>query len=371
MTRVCHFTSVHQSDSTRIFHKECASLAANGFDTWLVAMGDSREESGVHILGAGPRSKGRLRRMLRDSRKVYREALKLRADVYHFHDPELLPYGMKLIRKGYRVIWDSHENYMDLMAHKSYLPAPVRKIFASLFRSYYKRVLPRFSAVIVASVGSQKLLEKVVKNPVIITNYPIVDPEAIKAVKPDYTSQKAVFAGVISPQWSHKETIEALPDCPGVSYVLLGKGDGAFFDSLKTLPGWKQVDYRGRVPFPEVARIMQECAVGMAVLRPSYNTHGKLGTIGVTKLFEEMAAALPVICTDFTLWREIIEKYRCGLLADPSDPKSIAEALRKLTGDPALAERMGMAGREAVLQEYNWKTQEKKLLLLYRSVLEA
>ena len=371
MTRVCHFSSVHQSDSTRIFHKECVSLAANGFDTWFVAMGDSREEAGVHVLGAGPRAKGRLGRMLRDTRKVYKKALGLHADVYHFHDPELLPYGMKLLRKGYKVIWDSHENYMDLMDHKSYLPAPLRKLVASAFRSYYKRVLPRFSAVIVASVGSQKLLEKVAKNPVIITNYPIVDPKEIEALKPDYASKKLVFAGVISPQWSHRETIEALPDCPGVSYVLLGKGEGSFFESLKELPGWKQVDYRGRVPFREVSGIMQECAAGMAVLRPSYNTHGNLGTIGVTKLFEEMAAALPVICTDFTLWREIIDKYHCGVLAEPSDPQSIASAIRSLTDDPALAERMGMAGRQAVLQEYNWKTQEKKLLELYRSVLEA
>ena len=368
MTRVCHMSSVHPSDSTRIFHKECVSLAGNGYDTYFVACGESREDKGVHVVGTGPRSKGRLGRMLRDSRRVYKAALALNADVYHFHDPELLPYGVKLVRKGYKVIWDSHENYMDLMAHKSYLPAPVRKVAASLFRSYYKRVLPRFSAVIVASVGSRDLLQKVVKKAVIITNYPIVDEKAAEAAKPDYTSGKVVFAGVISPQWSHKETIQALDACPGVKYVLLGKGEGAFFESLQELPGWANVDFRGRVPFTEVPGILRECAAGMAVLKPSYNTHGSLGTIGVTKLFEEMAAGLPVICTDFTLWREIIDKYHCGILCDPSDPASIAEAIRTVTNDPALAECMGNAGKQAVLQEYNWKTQEKELLRLYEEV---
>ncbi len=364
-------SSVHPQDSARILHKECASLARNGYDTYFVVCGESREENGVHVTGTGPAAKNRLVRMIRDSRRVYKKALALHADVYHFHDPELLPYGVKLVKKGYKVIWDSHENYMELMAHKDYLPVPLRKLVASAFSRYYKKVLPRLNAVIVVSPGCDTAIRNYCKKLCIITNYPIVDDVDREAPRHDFTSKKLVFAGNLSPQWCLRETVEALEDLDGVTYVLLGSSKGAYFESLKTLPGWKHVDYRGRVPFTEVQNVLRECAVGMSVLKPSYNTHGSLGTLGVTKLFEEMYAALPVIVTDFELWREVVEKAQCGILVDPLDPESIKAAVRKLTEDPALSERMGLAGRKAVMEEYNWKTQEVKLLQLYEEVLQG
>ncbi len=52
--KVCHITSAHNSDDIRIFHKECASLAKAGYDTYLVAKGESREEKGVHVVGVDP-----------------------------------------------------------------------------------------------------------------------------------------------------------------------------------------------------------------------------------------------------------------------------------------------------------------------------
>ena len=104
MIKVCHMTSAHGPEDVRIFHKECVSLARAGYDVYLVERGDSYEKNGVHIVGVGQPSGGRLSRMTSFAKKVYQAALALDADIYHFHDPELLPYGLKLKRDRKSVV---------------------------------------------------------------------------------------------------------------------------------------------------------------------------------------------------------------------------------------------------------------------------
>ena len=119
MKRVCHLTSVHSSDDTRVFHKECVSLARAGYDVTLVAPGESREELGVHIVGVGEKPVGTLNRLTSPFVKyAYEAALALDCELYHLHDPELLPYALKLKRHGKTVIFDSHEFYSLLIQEK-------------------------------------------------------------------------------------------------------------------------------------------------------------------------------------------------------------------------------------------------------------
>ncbi len=87
------------------------------------------------------------------------------------------------------------------------------------------------------------------------------------------------------------------------------------------------------------------------------------------KMFEYMSAGIPVIASDFPLWREIIEGCGCGICVDPLDPKKIAEAIDYLVDNPEIARRMGENGRKAVYDRYNWDVEEKKLLALYDSLL--
>lgn len=93
MIRVCHMTSAHSPWDTRIFHKECVSLAQAGYEVYLIQRGESHEQAGIHVIGVGQPTGGRLSRMTAFSKKVYETALALDADIYHFHDPELIPYA--------------------------------------------------------------------------------------------------------------------------------------------------------------------------------------------------------------------------------------------------------------------------------------
>ncbi len=91
---VCHLTSVHPVEDVRIFHKECVSLAKHGFDVTLVACGEpayKQNKNGVNVVSLDVPVKNRFERMTKRTRAVYKKALEVDADIYHFHDPELLP----------------------------------------------------------------------------------------------------------------------------------------------------------------------------------------------------------------------------------------------------------------------------------------
>jgi glycosyltransferase involved in cell wall biosynthesis len=86
-------------------------------------------------------------------------------------------------------------------------------------------------------------------------------------------------------------------------------------------------------------------------------------------MFEYMAAGLPVIASNFPLWKEIIEGNHCGIYVNPLKPKEIAKAIEYLIKHPKEAKRMGENGRKAVLEKYNWENESKKLLKIYEELL--
>jgi glycosyltransferase involved in cell wall biosynthesis len=144
--------------------------------------------------------------------------------------------------------------------------------------------------------------------------------------------------------------------------VLAGEfGSAAERDECRRSPGWARVDHRGFLDRQAVASVLGAARVGLAVLRPlpifvdAYPT----------KLFEYMSVGLPVICSDFPLWREFVVENRCGFVVNPDDPGALAEALQRIFCDPGEARRMGERGRAAVERVYNWDPEAATLAALY------
>lgn len=133
--KICHVTSAHNTDDVRIYKKECLSLAKRkNYEVFLVGEGKSITLNGVNVIGVGEKPKMRLKRMMFFASKTIRHALALDADLYHLHDPELLRYALRLKRAGKKVIFDSHENILDSIDEKVYMPLLIRKIA----KFYYK-----------------------------------------------------------------------------------------------------------------------------------------------------------------------------------------------------------------------------------------
>lgn len=367
--RICHCTSVHPAFDTRIFFKECCSLAKAGYEVFLVAP-DVQDElrNGVHIVGVNVGTGGRLKRILYVDNIVFKKALSLDADIYHFHDPELLRYALRLKKKGKKVIFDSHEDVACQILQKKYLSV-FRYFISWIYKKYESYVLSKVDAIISVTPHIVDKLRVVNENTYLITNYPLLDdlqdPDRIERL-----NNRIVFAGGVSSLWLHENVLKALEYVPeNVIYVFAGSGSEDYINSLKLIKGWKRTEYLGTISRQEVLQLYHGALLGIAVMDYVANVGYRIGTLGNNKLFEFMSAGLPVVCTDFVLWKEIIDKWGCGICVDSHDSCAIGNAINKIYSNPDLAKKMGENGIQAVKIEYNWSTQEAVLLDLYKKLI--
>jgi glycosyltransferase involved in cell wall biosynthesis len=122
------------------------------------------------------------------------------------------------------------------------------------------------------------------------------------------------------------------------------------------------------VPFSKILEYYskESWLAGLAIFPPSPHYVNK----ELTKFFEYMAAGIPIIASNFPVWKNLIEGNECGICVDPLNPQEIANAIQYLIEHPDMTRQMGEKGRKAVLEKYNWETESKKLLQLYEQLCE-
>jgi len=367
VVRVLHITTVHQPFDTRIFHKECKTLAKAGYEVVLIAPHDRDETvDGVRIR-AIPKPKGRRERMTRTAWRVYRAALQEHAALYHFHDPELIPTGLLLKAHGKRVIYDVHEDVPRQALSKYWIPRPLRKFVAKLAELMELVGTRSFDGIVAATptIAERFPAEKTV----IVQNFPMSD-EIIPAELRLYEEKPFIaYIGGLSVTRGIREMVQAialLPESLNAQLVLAGTFSPPELEAeVRQMSGWKHVQFLGWQDRQGVAQLLRRAQIGLVTLHPIINY---LDSYPV-KLFECMAAGLPVIASNFPLWKEIVEGNECGLTVDPLNPTEIAQAIEYLLEHPELRQKMGENGRRAVLGKYNWEKEVKKLLALYEGLL--
>ncbi|MCL2291123.1 MAG: glycosyltransferase family 4 protein [Bacteroidetes bacterium] len=364
--KVCHLTSVHIRYDVRIFHKECCSLEKNGYHVSLIVADSKGDEikNGVKIIDVGISTKSRLLRMLKTTKAVYKKAIEVDADVYHFHDPELIPYGLRLIKKGKKVIYDVHESVVKDILCKKWIPGILRKIISKSFERLEQYAIKRFTAVVTATPSIAETLKNG-KRVLVINNYPILSLQN-EVPLPSWSSRQntCIYIGDLTEVRGVLTTIESV----GLSKSRLVLG-GSFTEPMieeraQQTKGWEKVDYLGYVNRAQFNNVLDKSKIGLVLLHPIPTFIDSLPT----KLFEYMSRALPVLCSDFPLWKEIVEESQCGICVNPFDFHKVAEAINFLIDNPEKAKEMGVSGQNAVREKYNWATQEEILLDLYCSL---
>lgn len=358
--KICHITSMHYALDTRIFEKECKSLVKI-YDVSLIAPNiEDCEKDGIKIYGVKTK-KNRISNML-NTRPFIKRALEIDADIYHAHDPELMQALLKLKKKGKKIVFDYHENYTEYLLTKEWIPSGFRSLFSHAFAYYERKCLPYYDAVITVTPYIAKRLSKYNERVHIITNY----PKLHTFIDHRQWGRRVCFVGGIIPEWMLLNVVKSFMSIDGV-FSLAGRiGSNSLFKSMQELESWSKVNYSGVLPYDKVIDYMQTSSAGLAV--STYNDPNacyKEGTLGVNKLFEYMMAGIPVIASDLTIWKEIVDKYECGICVDPNDVDSISKAIKYVFDNPEEAKRMGDNGRYAAQTKYNWGTQEKALYAIY------
>lgn len=369
MVKVCHMTSAHDPEDVRIFYKECTSLAKAGYEVYLVERGATYEKNGVHIIGVGQPAGGRLNRMTGFAKKVYETALAVDADVYHFHDPELLPWGLKLKRKGKKVIFDSHELYALQLQHKSYLPSLLSKVIAKLYVPYERFVVKKLDGVIFPClVQGKNPFDGKCSRLAIIDNVPLLE----EFEEGGECSPKAVFSACyVGGIRADRGIMQDVLACNQAEVPLQLGGlpsSSEFQQQLESADEKHLVEFRGQLDRAQVSALLHDSSVGL-VTELNVGQNNQLDNLP-TKTYEYMATGLPVIISRSKYVASLLAHYPFGISVDPESVDEIAGAIRYLLDHPEEACRMGENGRRAVKEQFNWGVEEKKLLALYEDILK-
>jgi glycosyltransferase involved in cell wall biosynthesis len=366
--RIAHLTSVHPRFDARIFLKECRSLSAAGYDVYLVVadgQGNATRD-GVSIVDAGS-SGGRLSRMTSTVRRVLRHAIELDASIYHLHDPELLSIAGALGRAGKKVVFDAHEDVSLQILTKHYLWRAARASIAWGYRRLETHVCARLAAVVTSTPFIRDKFRRINDRVVDINNYPIIGELASDAVDWSRKRPQVCYIGSIGINRGIRELVQSLVYLKSdAELVLCGKfEDERVREELESHAGWRKVRFLGWQDREQIAEVLAESLGGLVTLHatPRYvDAHP-------VKMFEYMSASVPVISSNFPLWRDIVEGNGCGVCVDPTEPREIAAAIDALVMNAVRARSMGENGARAIRDRYNWQQEEKKLVELYSRLM--
>ncbi len=365
-TKICHLTSVHPRYDTRIFFKECKTLSDAGFDVNLIVADGKGDEvvDKINIYDVG-KPINRKERMLKTTKKVFEKSLEVNADIYHFHDPELIPIGLKLKKLGKKVIYDVHEDVPRDILSKEYLNKFSRPILSNIFEVYENYAAKKFDYIITATPYIRDRFKKLNPNTIDINNFPLLNEFYSLDLK-NNKENAVCYVGGITKIRGIVELIKSL-EYVDTTLHLAGEFESEELKKeVENLNGWKKVEYYGFVNREKIKEILSICKIGIVTLFPIKNYLDALPV----KLFEYMSASLPVIASNFPLWKEIVEKNKCGICVDPKKPEEIAKAIGYLITHPDEAKKMGENGRKAVLEKYNWEKESEKLLEVYKKCVE-
>lgn len=363
---VAHLTSVHTASDVRVVLRECCSLVRAGHKVLLIAPGGNASPvNGLVVHGIScPRH--RLSRLTQTVWKVYREAARQNSDIYHLHDPELLPVGMLLSRR-HKVIFDVHEDTPQQILAKDWIPPWVRPLISALYEKFERFAVARCCALVTAGDDISSRLARFNRHVVTIGNYPLL--EEFASVPPSdpsrYSSGIIVHPGGVNSQSCAESAVRAMELLPAKAGAVLQLAGATRSQSelerLRSLPGWMRVQHLGLIPRAELIRRLYQASLALVLFAPAPNS----AHVRSNKLFEAMAAGLPVLGPNFPAWREFLETHHCGLAVNPLEPAAIAQAMQYLLNHPAEAAEMGKCGRRAVVGRFNWSQEEDKLLHLY------
>lgn len=361
---VAHVTSAHFWTDNRIHLREAASLAEQGYTVHLVAVDHDVElrDTGVEVHRIPRRS--RLRRMTWSTVHAGLTAMRLRPEIVHLHDPELAWLIPAMKARGIRVVFDAHEDLPEQIRLKHYLK-PWAKTILLLASRGYLRLVASSDAVVAATdaIAARFPASKVT----VVRNFPILRAadSALTSVqdRPPYVT----FIGAMT------EARGALAMLDAIAHPAFPEGWRAIFAGtvtpaelvmrMQTHPAWPQCEHVG-VLSPDAARdLLGRCRVGLTLSAdtPSYRVSLP------TKMFEYFAAGMPVVVSDFPLWRAIVEQYDCGLLVDPADPGAVARAVRRYADDSALLVRHSRNALAAA-HDLNWPAERGRLFEVYRKL---
>lgn len=363
--KIVHVAPLHGRYDVRIFQKECSYLARNGYDVSLIVADSKGDEvkSGVSIIDVGA-WKPTWKHYIVSCWHSMRRASTF--DRIHFHDGIFLPFALLLAVLGKSVVYDVHEDYRSVVLSWKFHPL-INRAISMAFALMESAGDHLFKAKVSATPRIAQNFRRGTRT--IVQNFPELK-EVVANVGPqsDRSETFCYIGGIAKRRGSQEMAIAAQLVASEVQKPVLlmagsfvQAGTEAAMSHALADGSVKMLGHLGR---SDLYALMSSTRAGLLLFHPEPN-HTESQP---NKLFEYMAAGLPVIASDFPHWRSIIENVGCGLLVNPLDPEAIAQAMRLILSDNHEADAMGARGRTEVLEKLNWEGQFDVLTDTYRTI---
>lgn len=377
--KIVHVGYAHRPDDIRIFQKECLSLAKSGHQVFYVTSNLNCKSAKVPYSNV----KSILVNLRKPDRRfpyvLYWKDLKkllssLDADIYHFHELPILPVLLYMKKKGKKVIYDLHEDTPRQMQPSMYRRRGkvIGGLIIRFFEAYENYCIKRADYIITATPHIAERCKKLTENVECIANYPIVQEksnlgaqeETDKNISGNFLKAPILcYCGEVSEDRNVSMYVKMMEYIEGKLF-LAGPLKSSYKQHLENMKSWNKVEYLGYLDRTGVNNLYEKSNIGLCILRNTPNIYYSFPI----KLFEYMEAGLPVVCSDFPIWKEIVEGCDCGIVVPWDNMEQAIKAIRYILENPSVAVQMGENGKRAVREKYNWQTEEKKLIGVYHEM---
>jgi len=368
--KIAQLTTVHPRRDIRIAVKQCATLAAAypGAVELIVAdgLGDDQAE-GVAITDLGHTSASRLIRPFQGFWRAAGFLFRRRPKVLHFHDPELIPVGFVAKLLGIQVVYDVHEDVPSQISGRVSMAKSLRVVLAAGARAAEWLASRTFDAILCATPHIARRFPP--RKTTVVQNFPIVaELSTASTVRYSNRPRRFVYVGVFTRLRGAAEMLGAVcrPELDSTAELKIAGSchPESLWTDLVASGNSAGTEFLGWMGRRQVADLLASARAGLVLFHPVPNHVNAQPN----KLFEYMSAGLPIIASDFPLWRELVDGFECGLLVDPRDPQAIAAAMRWILDHPNEAEAMGRRGRQAIESNLNWEQEGRSLLSVYQRI---
>ena len=380
MKKYCFFSSMPRKEREVIMYRQTQSLVSDGFDVYNVVSdnGPSEETKGCNIIPSGYRAKNLFQRIFVSPHKLYKKLLQIDADIYHTVHIDQLLICLLLKRQGKKVIVEIQEDHPYSLYWKLKIPKWIIAILVFLMKLWMTFVLKKIDVILTVTPDIVSYLEEwgIDKKKIHLQgNFPIINKEYTLTLD-DYLSRdnRVLYFGLIYSYSKQEVFLKALSQINGdIKYLVAGKFMSNEIETyqqyITNLPEWKNVEFINGFKHEELKEFINKSTISNVLRDFSVYPREKKGSLGIIKIFESMEAALPIICSDMPTYREIMSKYKCGILVDPLNPEQIKNAIEYLITHKEEAWEMGQRGRQAVIEEYSWDALSVKYIKLVNSLL--
>lgn len=362
---VYFLTTVHPREDVRVFHNELLTLNSveNNKCTFIVSDGKGpSNDRGINILDMGGANLNRIFRIFFGAVKSIVTLMKLPRGVVHIHDPELLLAAPFIKLVGFKVFYDVHEDLPRQIYSKYWVPqllkGPLSKIvsFVETSSSFYVSHYICATRQIAERFPKQKTT--------IIRNFPTA---TLVSEKERNFGNKIAYLGSITEARGLLVMLDVIQNLnengSNVTLKLGGKfSPESLYDEAIKHPAWKFTEYVGWINRADITSFFEGCFCGLVLLKPYTNYLES----SPNKLFEYMAMGLPVIASDFPVWRGLISPKDGVIFSSPENITEISEKICYLLRGSNTCEVLGKNGKSAILREFNWEVESEKLKGLYR-----